>query len=278
MKLISPMILAFVWVFWIFTDISYGQQANGTIYIPFISNGRVYANELVDIPAGKFKMGCDLTVPQTCYADELPLHGVYLDAYQILKYEVTNGEYAACVASGDCSPPFQIYSRTRPNYFIDPAYRDFPVQYVTYYQARDYCHWAGMRLPSEAEWEKAARGDGGAPPYPWGYETPECRLLNAAYCTQDTTLAGSYPPGASPYMLMDVAGNVWEWVSDWYSPDYYSISPANNPTGPATGTHKVIRGGSFFHDMPYARVSFRFPFEPGRIASFGLGFRCARSK
>ncbi len=277
MKLILTLLLSAFWAAWM-TSSAASQQPKSTVYMPMISNGKVFTNELINIPAGKFMMGCYLGAPQSCFSNELPLHAVYLDAYQIQKYEVTNGEYAACVASGSCTLPFQRYSRTRPNYYGAPDYASYPVQYVTYYQARDYCHWAGMRLPSEAEWEKAARGNSGAPPYPWGFEPPECGLLSAAFCQEDTTRAGSYESGASPYALMDGSGNVWEWVSDWYAQDYYSVSPTNNPAGPNAGTHKVIRGGSFFHDMSYARVSFRFPFEPGRIGSFGLGFRCARSK
>lgn len=278
MKRIQALVIVLICVFWFPTSNATSQEAAVAVYIPMVSKGQEYENQLVTIQAGKFKMGCDITVPQACSANELPLHTVYLGTYEILKYEVTNGEFAKCVSDGECAPPFQEYSRTRTQYYGEPAYANYPVQYVTYYQARDYCRWAGMRLPTEAEWEKAARGASGAPPYPWGYETPDCWLLNAAFCKEDTTPAGAYEAGASPYSIMDMSGNVWEWVSDWYADNYYSISPLYNPTGLSTGTYKVIRGGSFFHEMPYARVSFRFPFEPGRIASFGLGFRCARSK
>ncbi|MCI0519305.1 MAG: formylglycine-generating enzyme family protein [Chloroflexi bacterium] len=231
------------------------------------------------IEAGNFQMGCDDTIPlESCQRDELPLHRIYLDAYWIDQYEITNAQYAGCVESGSCAPPVFPYTRTRTDYYGASEYGDYPVTYLTWYQARQYCSWTGKRLPTEAEWEKAARGIKTTRAYPWGDFEPDCTLLNYNFCQGDTAAAGSYPAGASQYGVMDMAGNVWEWVNDWYSEGYYAVSPEANPAGPASGTHKVIRGGSWFHDGGAARLAYRFEFEPGRFTSFGLGFRCARSE
>jgi len=254
------------------------QTPSARVFLPLIHRTYPGYGEMVSIPAGSFLMGCDWNnLGVTCSGDQLPLHQVMLDSYEIDKYEVTNQQYRVCVEEGSCTPPEYSYSRTRPVYFSNASYNDYPVIYVRYDQAWVFCHWAGKRLPTEAEWEKAARGSVDTRPYPWGLTAPDCTRLNADDCIGDTTRVGSYPLGASPYGVMDMSGNVWEWVADWYDAAYYSYSPAANPPGPYVGTHRVIRGGSYFHDMPYTRLDFRFAFEPGRWASFGLGFRCARS-
>ena len=236
-----------------------------------------YKNEkdgsvLIYIPAGDFTMGSD-----DGGSDEKPIHTVYLDAYYIDKYEVTVGQFKKfCNATGG-SMPDQPSSKQGDNH---------PVVNVTWYDASAYAFWAGKRLPTEAEWEKAARGTDGRK-YPWGNE------WNGSYCNhgsdaspwtdasdgyEHTAPVGSFPQGASPYGVMDMAGNVWEWCQDWYDKEYYQSSPSRNSTGPLSGSFRVLRGGCWFSTQLHCRSAYRYNLiplypPPGRG---DYGFRCVR--
>ena len=203
---------------------------------------------------------------------EFPAHGVYLDAFWMDKYEVSNAMYAKCVDAGVCLPPVL---RLNP-YYGKWAYRNLPVVYANWYAAETYCAWAGRRLPTEAEWEKAARGTDERR-YTWGEDRPNPRLANF-----EETLMGEmlpvfrYPLGASPYGVLNMAGNVREWVADWYAKDYYANSPKVNPTGPESGFERSLRGGAYDANADSITTINRFRHEPDS-AGLSRGFRCAEN-
>lgn len=221
----------------------------------------------VYVPAGEFEMGSAMDDPRAD-EDEKPLHRVYLDSFWMDRTEVTNEMYAQCTVSGVCSPPAHSFR------FLQPEYASHPAIGISWFQAQTYCEWAGRRLPTEAEWEKAAHG-ADRRIYPWGNTPPTSELLNFDQIVDDTTPAGSYPNGVSPYGALDMAGNAWEWVADWYDPEYYARSPAANPTGGSAGILKVLRGGDRNSNPDNIRVTERFWAFPGRNDLDG--FRCAES-
>lgn len=239
------------------------------------------------IPAGAFTMG-GLDVYRE--NDELPAHEVKLNAYWIDQVEVTNGMYNLCVQSNICRLPTEIRSDNREEYFGNIEFQDYPVVNVTWFDANTYCSWAERRLPTEAEWEYAARGNDKRN-YPWGDEPPNEYTANFINLIGDTSRVGSYAEGASLFGVLDMAGNVWEWVADRYRQDYYSKSPLENPLGPAIdevfNTMYVIRGGSFQDEEIDLRVSNRNFIEGLNVnaqpdedeyygkSSVKIGFRCA---
>lgn len=231
----------------------------------------------ITIPGGAFPRGCTAAEP-SCMTDAQPQRQIYLNEYRIMKNSVTNAQYQQCVAAGACSAPLSSSSYSRPSYYGNPAYANYPVIYVSWSNAEAYCNFSGGRLPTEAEWEKAARGTT-ARTYPWGESAPACTLANAfigaALCVGDTSPAGSLTAGASPYGAMDMAGNTLEWTRDWYDGAYYAASPDSNPTGPASGTYKVIRGGSWHHNTLYLRATYRSVKFPNS-ASNDISFRCVK--
>ena len=196
---------------------------------------------------------------------ERPLHTVYLDAFWIDQTDVTNAMYAKCISAGNCTPP----QCNRSDINGDKQ----PVVCVDWSQADTYCKWAGRSLPTEAQWEKAAHGTDGRT-YPWGSQAPDVNLLNYNGNVGKTTDVGSYPTGASPYGALDMAGNVFQWVADWYDASYYGKSPKTNPTGPTSGDSRVLRGGSWYNDGDSARSANRSNSYP-TAQNEQFGFRCA---
>ncbi len=239
------------------------------------------------IPEGTFRRG---GLDPDSQKNEKPDHNVTLKGFWMDKLEVTNGMYMLCVQAGACEPPQAFRSETRDSYFNNAEFNDFPVVHVTWMQADTYCKWAGRRLPTEAEWERAARGDDYRT-YPWGDERPDSSRGNFNYFVGDTTRVGSFPAGASPFGILDMAGNVHEWLADYYDPEYYSKNVTMNPPGPGARSNffvRVIRGGSFqdvFKDVRLAkRSSLRGsnpnasdPFSADYLGEFSpkVGFRCA---
>ena len=240
---------------------------------------------LVYVPAGNVRMGgLDIHADDR---DELPAHDVSLNAFWIDKLEVTNAMYMLCVQSNNCTSPLDWATNSRPSYFNNEEFKDYPVVHITWDQATIFCDWANRRLPTEAEWERAARGDDFRN-FPWGDEPPSELYANFNRLVDETSRVGSYNAGASPFGALDMAGNIWEWVADLYGVEYYKISPEHNPAGPESNTTslRVIRGGSYQDNSANLRVSkrgaalgpnseapYNTPNREGEHSS-KIGFRC----
>lgn len=231
-----------------------------------VDPAKVVASELAQVPGGPFSMGCNAAVDQECRADENPPHDVTLKDFEIDKTEVTQAQYFLCVDAGKC---------TYPKCPWDPCARPtHPISCITHGQAEAYCSSIGKRLPTEAEWEKAARGTD-ARKYPWGNGPISCFLANIAECTKDLEPVGTRPQNASPFGVLDMAGNVVEWTKDYYDESYYSGSPPTDPQGPQVAPEFVGRGGGFLSEPIWQRTSSRDSYPPG-YTRVSLGIRCAK--
>ncbi|MBL8098893.1 MAG: SUMF1/EgtB/PvdO family nonheme iron enzyme [Anaerolineales bacterium] len=219
------------------------------------------------VPEGEFLMGKEGEPDQ-----DSPMHVVYLDAYWIDQTEVSNSMYETCVEAGACTLPFL----SENPYYGNWIYRNHPIIYVNWFQANQYCTWADRRLPTEAEFEKAARGTEKYK-YPWGNDAPNPRLANYAESLIGGTVSVyRYPLGASPYGALNMVGNVREWIADWYSDTYYQETTLINPTGPETGIERSMRSGAYDADANEIFTTSRYKHEP-QSAGLSRGFRCAES-
>ncbi|MBI4862803.1 MAG: SUMF1/EgtB/PvdO family nonheme iron enzyme [Candidatus Riflebacteria bacterium] len=244
---------------WLHGLVPLGAGANGLERYRSEKDGAV----MVRIPAGSFPMGAADGRP-----DEAPVHSVHLDAFLIDEHEVTNRRYRQFAAAT---------GHRRPRELLEPRFNrdDQPVVGVSWDDAVSYCRWAGKRLPTEAEWEKAARGGLEGKSYPWGNDAPAGRAcFGETFSSGRAKAIGSYP--ANGYGLFDMAGNAWEWCSDRYGERYYAASPTRNPAGPSSGASRVVRGGSWFNYDARLRCAYRRDRPPTDQAD-SLGFRCARS-
>ncbi len=259
---------------------------------------------MVLIPEGPFPLGSSDADGD---ADEHPQRSIHLDAFYLDRFEVTNRRYQAFLITTKhrvpehcCDPGYNLWDRTE----VDPVLLEHPVVNVDWYDAQAYCHWSGRRLPTEAEWEKAAKGSEGRT-YPWGNAWDRARVngmelwVGRDFPTQEEAKAWwaqnggeiiekkgirgmlllpvvAFEAGATPTGLMQMAGNVWEWVADWYSPASYAEFPDRNPMGPKSGEYKVLRGGSWLNHHYLLRTTARDGSRPA-MRNHGTGFRCAQS-
>jgi formylglycine-generating enzyme required for sulfatase activity len=245
---------------------------------------------MVHVPGGTFTMGNDSVRRAN------PAHTVTISAYYIDKYEITNAEWDSCVKAGKCSPPGSERAYDGTPYYDQDEFGNYPVVFINWQQASDYCEWRAARLPTEAEWEMATRwdpDDDTVTQYPWG-DDPDPALAN--FCDAGCLLVenrdqtypthndgwpqmaevGSFPEGASPVGALDMAGNVAEWVADWFGDTYYALSPPEDPTGPDTGSLRIVRGGAWGVSLEQTRSTGRAAFDPD-TQIVGLGARCAIS-
>jgi serine/threonine-protein kinase len=220
--------------------------------------------ELLLVPAGFFGMGQER-------------RSVYLDAFYIDRFPVTNQQFAKFLSVTDYKPTHKDFMAQFPDARLPPELAHHPAVHVSWFDARAYAQWAGKTLPSEAQWEKAARGTDGRK-YPWGKSAPDATRANYGLTRRGTVPVGTFPAGASPYGVEDLAGNVWEWCEDLDAQDFYAHGPSHNPCNHgdlnARG-RRVVRGGSFMYDAHSVRTFSRSSFEP-QLGSQGIGFRCVR--
>jgi formylglycine-generating enzyme required for sulfatase activity len=228
---------------------------------------------VVNVPAGTFMMGCNAAIDDQCDPDESPSHMVELDAFAIDVDEITVSQYQGCIDGGGCDAPLGTWPACN---FGRTGRESHPINCVGWVQAKSYCEWSGGRLLTEAEWEKAARGTDGRI-YPWGNDVPTCDHANHTHCGQDSAPVGTRDAGRSPYGARDMAGNVIEWVADYYGEEYYAESPASNPTGPSSSSERSARGGSYFGFPRYIRASIRHPYLEQDVPVELLGIRCGRA-
>ncbi len=227
--------------------------------------GTSWANDWISIDSVEFSMGCDPSKKSNCSQDELPLHKTKLRAYDVQRTEVTQAEWLACVEAGVCV--------VTPYHWDPEKLGNWPVTGMNRLEAEAYCTWVGGRLPTEAEWELAARGPDGRS-NPWGDGDATCELARLRGCGELLGPVASFPKGASPYGVMDMVGNAWEFVSDFYRSDYYSQSPGENPTGPTNSNLISLRSPNSF-DLQLPSASTRIA-APQMVRASVLGLRCVR--
>jgi serine/threonine-protein kinase len=224
------------------------------------------------VPAGEFTMGSD----DSGDAFSRPAHSVYVDAFYIDTYEVTNEMYDACVYAVECRKPQNPGSVSRSTYYSNPVFADYPVLYVDWSMAMAYCEWRDARLPTEAEWEKAARGTDERI-YPWGSPNLDCSYANLPGCVGDTAPVDQYDKSLSPYGIYNMAGNVWEWTSSLSK--LYPYDPEDGREDLSANGKRIARGGSwhtFGGNAGNARTDTRFELDPAYYGAY-VGIRCARS-
>lgn len=265
-------------------------------------DAEVLPSAMIHFAEGEFWMGCNEAVDNECLADERPYHRVLLAAFALDATEVTVAQYRACVRAGRCTTEGLDTDSDETGVqwacnWTRQAAEDQPINCLTFEQATRYCEWQSKRLPTEAEWERAARGPDGRK-YSWGntgfiasataWANIADATLGAAKGAQfpwalasyddgyaSTAPVGSYPNGATPEGALDMIGNVWEWTSDWYDAAYYAVAPLHDPQGPGAGQTRVVRGGSWGSGPDWARASVRGKFAPNERDA-GTGLRCAR--
>ncbi|GAB4547483.1 MAG: hypothetical protein Fur002_23530 [Anaerolineales bacterium] len=241
---------------------------------PFLAEIKDERNvPMIYVPAGEFTMGSD----DTGDIGSRPAHKVNVDAFYMDKYEVTNEMYDACVYAVECRKPKTLGSATRNTYFGNPTFSNYPVVFVEWRMASAYCAWRGARLPTEAEWEKAARGADDTRIYPWGGDKPDCSYANFAGCLGDTAPVDQYGKGVSPYGIYGLSGNVWEWTSTLF--DYYPYDAEDGREDPQKLGKRIARGGAwnaFGGNAGNVRLDTRLQLDPGYGGAY-VGFRCVRS-